>query len=368
MSTRALHRLNSHATFISVMYTKCSMPSPQRCVSRRYRWPIACLLLTAGLTTHTGAQSLPVEPLIQPEQPAQPTRIDRLHTSMADSVNIAARWFDSFFEDERYIAEEASSRIRLRPSLLLQEGESAKLKFSVGARLNVPRFNRKLKLVISDEGDSTTDNLDSRRFTTPESNETNIGLQFILHERDRLNTNITSGVKLGGAHGVDFFIGPRVRKTWRLDLWQLRFTERIRWYTDIGWESQTRLDLERVIHNTWFFRSTLNSRAREDDYRDSGLRYDLSPALTHQLNNRTAIEYKWSTSFVTRPRQRIEETGFRLRFRQQFWRDWLFYEINPQLVFRNNDDFRATPGIEFRLEASFGGLDVKPEKTVPRKN
>lgn len=65
---------------------------------------------------------------------------------------------------------------------------------------------------------------------------------------------------------------------------------------------------------------------------------------------------------------RLEQTGLRLRFRKQIWRDWLFYEINPQLVFRNNDDFRATPGIELRLEASFGGLDDKRRKAGGTKN
>ena len=46
-----------------------------------------------------------------------------------------------------------------------------------------------------------------------------------------------------------------------------------------------------------------------------------------------------------------------MRYRQRIWRKWLFFEVNPQVAFRNDDDFRNTPGIEFRLEASFGGLE-----------
>jgi len=319
---------------------------------------LMALWLALGLCGAVHAQPAPGTRTAPPGR----STIDRLHASMTVSANDAARWFDSFFEDERYIAEEATSRIRLRPALLLEEGRAARFRFSLGARINVPRFNRKLKLVLSGEDANLQDSLDSQHFSAPDNrnaDETNIGFQYILREKDRLNTHLAAGIKIGGNHVVDLFVGPRLRATWGQAPWQLRFTERLRWYTDIGWESRTRLDLERVVAAAWFFRGTLDARLREEDYNDSGLRYDISPTLTQKLHNRAAIEYQWNTGFVTRPDYRLEETGLRIRFRKQIWRDWLFYEINPQLVFRNDDDFRATPGIEFRLEASFGGLEDK---------
>jgi len=333
------------------MYTKRPLHRPGAYPST---WPVrlaAYALLTVG------------SPAVSPAQGTAGatgytlSQIDRIHDSMALSVNEAAQWFDSFFEDERYISEEASSRIRLRPSILFEEGKSADLKFSLGARINVPRFNKKLKLVISDVTTDVNDSFDSRQFTAPESDETNVGLQYTLRDKDRLNTHLAVGIKTGGNHGVDLFIGPRLRKTWRLDPWQLRFTERVRWYTDIGWESRSRVDIERVVNTDWLFRGAFDIRIRKDDYHEKGLEYNITPALVQKLRHHAAIEYQWSTSVVTRPNHRVDETGLRLRFRKRVWRKWLFYEVNPQLLFRNHDDFRATPGIDFRLEASFGGLD-----------
>jgi len=344
------------------MRAKNLPPLPQ---NRRFcgygRAGVYALLLTTLLIDTARAQdiSLATEAI-----PPQPSQIDRIHASMTGSANEAAQWFDSFFEDERYIAEEASSRIRLRPSVFLEEGEAVDYKLSIGARINVPRFNQKLKLVISDEDDDANGALGPQRFIDPESSDTNVGLQYTLRDKNRLNTHLAVGIKTGGNHGVDLFIGPRLRKTWQLDeFWQLRFTERIRWYTDIGWEARTRVDFERAVSAAWFFRGTFDIRIREDDYNDKGLRYSVTPALIQKLRQRAAIEYQWSTGFVTRPNHRVDETGLRIRFRKQIWRDWLFYEINPQLAFRNDDDFRATPGIEFRLEASFGGLDEKIKKS-----
>jgi len=348
-ATGTARHFHMHATFTVAMRINVSKYFPGTGVPGiRGRQCIPLLVLTAVLAG--GAQA-------QDEPRTTTSQIDRFHASMSGSANDAARWFDSFFEDERFIAEEATSRIRLRPSLLLEEGEAPRIRLSVGARLNVPRFNRKLKLVVSDEERDAKGTIDSQRFTDPETDETNIGLQYTLRDKNRLNTSVTAGVKLGGGHAVDLFIGPRVRKTWQLDPWQLRFTERIRWYTDIGWESRTRLDLERILNNLWFFRGTFDVRAREDELSDKGLRYSIGPTLIQKIHSRAAIEYQWSTSLVTRPNHAVDETGLRIKFRRQIWRKWLFYEVNPQLVFRNNDDFRATPGIEFRVEASFGGLD-----------
>jgi hypothetical protein len=51
-----------------------------------------------------------------------------------------------------------------------------------------------------------------------------------------------------------------------------------------------------------------------------------------------------------------------VRFRQRIWRDWLYYEVGPQLVFPREENFDATPGIFLRLEMLFGHyLKLPPE-------
>jgi hypothetical protein len=136
---------------------------------------------------------------------------------------------------------------------------------------------------------------------------------------------------------------------------QLRFTERVRLYTDIGWESVTGFDVESLLPGDLFFRGTVEGRWREED---EGYRYELLPTIAQQLQSKAAIEYQWYTTFVTEPKHRLEQTTLRLRYRQRKWRKWLFFEINPQLAFVNDDNLKPTPGIEFRIEASFGGLGL----------
>ena len=293
-------------------------------------------------------------------EPLQPNQIDRAQEAMSQSVNDAAKWFDAFFGDERFVAEEAYSRIRLTPSVFFEEGEATDYKFRVNAKIRVPRMSKRLRLVIGDTSEDEESVLTSETFPSArqtENDSTAVGLQYFVKTKNKLNTSVTAGVKIGSGHVVDFFVGPRVRKTWPLDVWQIRFTERVRWYTDIGWESRTRFDFERLFRDDLFFRATTDLRWRKQDYNDEGFRFEAGPTLTQRLRRKAAIDYQWNNVFLTKPNTRLDETVLRLRYRQRIWRKWLFYEVNPQVAFRNDDDFRNTPGIEFRLEASFGGLE-----------
>jgi len=298
-------------------------------------------------------------------EPPQPNQVDRAQEAMSQSVNDAAKWVDAFFGDERFVSEEAYSRIRLTPSAFFEEGEAPDYKFRVNAKIRVPRMSKKLRLVIADTSEDEETVLARETFPEARQSEndaTAIGLQYFLRTKNKLNTSVTAGIKIGSGHVVDFFVGPRVRKTWPFDVWQLRFTERVRWYTDIGWESRTRFDFERLFRDDLFFRATTDLRWRDEDYNDDGFRLEAGPTLTQRLRSKAAIDYQWNNVFLTKPDFHLDETTLRLRYRQRIWRKWLFYEINPQVAFRNDDDFRNTPGIEFRLEASFGGLEELRKK------
>ena len=279
---------------------------------------------------------------------------------MSESVNEAAQWVDAFFGDERFTSEEAYSRIRLTPSVFFEEGEAPKYKFRVNAAVRVPRLSKRLRLVIADTSADDESVLIRNNFPEAQQTEddaTAVGFQYFLRSKRKLNTSVSAGIKIGSGHIVDFFVGPRLRKTWPFEIWQIRFTERVRWYTDIGWESRTRFDFERLFSPDLFFRTTTDLRWRKQDYNDEGFRLEAGPTLTQRLDSKTAVDYQWNNVFKSKPNTRLDETALRARYRRNFLRKWLFFEINPQLAFRNDDDFRATPGIEFRVEASFGGLD-----------
>jgi hypothetical protein len=340
--------------------------------NRQHQMPIAALVISAvalvlsclpGTSWGDAPATDNVDGKPAPEEtglePAESTRVDQAQDFISHSVDDAAKWIDSFFGDERYVAEEAHSRIRVTPSLFVEEGTSAENTIRVNARLTLPRLNKRLRLLIADTSEDDESILDQPAFSdtgTTSKDSSGIGLQYLLREKDKLNLSISAGLRRGSDDAVDFFIGPRYRRTWALDSWQIRFTERVRWYSDDpGWESRTRFDFERLLRDDLFFRATADLLWDQEDLDDDGFLLALTPALTQLLKNGAGVEYLWSNVYQSRPDFHLDSSTVRIRYRQRIWRKWLFYEVNPQVAFRDEDDFSATPGLEFRLEASFGG-------------
>jgi hypothetical protein len=276
---------------------------------------------------------------------------DRVQRSVSENINSAAQWIDSFFDDERYIAEDATTKLRFRQSLFLEYGDSAENKTRVNLSIDIPRTKNRLRVFVASEDDTnkTPDTLFNRVETSEDTSAA--GVQFFAKSTRKKNLSLTTGVKLDS---VEFFIGPRYRRNLRFADWQFRFTQRVRWFSSKGWEATTRFDFERLLSKKLFFRHTLDGRWREED---EGYRYEIRPSLIQQLDEKKAIEYQWNTLFKTRPNHRLESSVLLVRYRSRFLRKWLFYEINPQLAFRNDEDFDPKAGITFQLEVVFGGKD-----------
>jgi len=263
-------------------------------------------------------------------------------------VDQTAKWFDSFFDDPNYVAEDASSRVRFRPELYLREEQGTKVRVKVAAKVNLPNLNRKMSLVIG--GDDGTGDFENSLDDTLDG--ASIGLQAFGRASKKWNLSVTAGVKLDD---FAFFAGPRVRYLHAIgDRSQFRFVQIFRWFTDNGWDTRTRIDFDHVFDNGMFFRQTIDGRRRADRYDEEGFRTRVSTSLIKRLSSDSGLQYEWFTIFHTKPENKIDSTTVALRYRKRYKYDWLFYEIVPQLAFEDEFDWDINPGIRFRIEIIFG--------------
>lgn len=284
------------------------------------------------------------------------TFIDILHRMMSSGLLSSAAWLDSFFADERYEAEANQSRFKIRYDAFREEGTGMVFQPDIDLRLVLPEMRRKTLLVVSgDPGENIEtaaaasgppDILDP---PSPDRNVTT-SLQYILRATEKINFTARAGARFRGGE-ASFFAGPRFRFLIPLSSWSFRFTEQLLWFSDAGWRSDSRFDIERPFPNDVFFRTSLDGIWTEDV---RGYAYSLTFLLRRPLDYRRAVELAWTNSFQTRPVDVLEEVLLVLRYRQRIWRDWLFFEIAPQTRYPRERDFNATPGILFRLEMVFG--------------
>ncbi len=336
-------------------------------------WAPADSLSTAGtasaLSTEPHILPVPWEPsetlsttetptAAAPAAPEQKTIIDTLYRTISSEFLSSAVWVDSFFGDERYEAESNLSRFKLRYEVFRERGGKIEHRPDLDLRLSLPQMRKKTLLLVSGDPNDQPD-LPSplASSTTPggaptlarEQNLTT-SLQYFVHETLEHSIAVRTGVRLHKGSPV-VFIGPRYRYLTPLDSWTYRFTEEVLWASDVRWTSRSRVDLERKMPYDLFFRSTLEGLWQENT---DGYAYAISFTLAQPLDPNRAFVYAWVNSFQTRPKDELEEELLLVRYRQRFWRPWLFFEIAPQCRFPRDRSFDATPGILFMLEMVFG--------------
>ena len=270
------------------------------------------------------------------------------HKNYVDTqIERASLWVDSFFVDSEYEAEDAYSQIRLRPEFYYRKEQGAKGKFRFRARVNLPNLGRKVSLVAGADDDSGFD--DS---VDDSADEGIVGLQFFGKQTSKWNTSFTAGVKF---NVFAFFLGPRVRYKDTLgEKGSYRFTQTVRWQTNIYWQFNTRLDLNRLISDRFYFRQTFDGRWRGEKSEDEGYRTRVSSFLTHRLSDLSGFQYEFSTIFHTEPDTHVDRYVVAARYRRQTKHKWLYYEIVPQISWDEEYDYKFNPGIRLRLEFFYG--------------
>jgi len=310
---------------------------------------------------------LPVSPaLSQPDVETSPDAgnqngrkvVKPTHETVSRRIQLSANWLDGFFDDERIETEENKTRVRVKLASFIEDGEGIDNSARFNVRLVLPRLSKKLKkvyLTFSGDGDDDNDldDEDNLRLDYEDGDNDNadVGLQYVFRESRRRNISIKFGVRLGG--GTQFYIGPRYRRLFTFDKWALRLTERIRYFTDDGFESKSRIDFERPITKRLFFRQSTEGSWYEER---TGFKYKFRQFLFHVISPTRVIRYEFRLNYETKPHHQLQEVVLNLRYRQPFLKKWLFLELVPVATFPRDKDFDFTPGFTVRLEFIFGHL------------
>jgi hypothetical protein len=291
--------------------------------------------------------------------PQQKSMVDDVHDGVSDSVLTTAAWLDSFFDDRRFEAETNKSRLKLSLTTFAEEGDLLGFDFTFRLRLALPRLENKWNLIVSGDPDDdpSFDDQEQRNIrTNVQEGRTEGGvaaLQYFIKSARDINISFQAGLRLNGFTPVAF-LGPRYRKSIALDDWTLRFTQRVRWFTDDGWDSNTAIDLERPLSERLFFRASTEGSWSQVE---RGYFYNFRTFLAQPFSERRSLVYEWNNFFQTEPNNHLEETNLRLHYRQNIWRQWMFIDVAPQIAFLNDRDYDVSPGIIFRLEMLFGYYD-----------
>lgn len=283
-------------------------------------------------------------------------KADLFHRIVCERLVSSANWLDSFFRDERSEIEENTSYMRLRLSTFFEKGEGPKSDARLRLRLVLPELQDKLYIMVSGEQDKdkniAEDPLIDKTSEIDEDSERNFNLSlryFVRKARD-MNFSLKIGARVNSFSPI-FYAGPRYRRTKHIGSWLIRFTQEVQYFSGDGWECCTRFDFDRLFKKDMFFRTRTEGCWFEEEY---GYFYEIRFSIFQKVDEDRALQYSWSNYFETRPEHCLDQTLLNITYRQRFWRKWLFFEIGPQLAFRQENDYRPFPGITFSVEMYFG--------------
>lgn len=282
-------------------------------------------------------------------------KTERYHKQTEQLLMDSAEWVDSFFGSEIYTAEVNRTYLRFRLTSFVEDGESFDSSARFKLRLRLPNTEKRFRLTIAsdpdeiDRQDDASDDVISDRLEETDDNLA-AALEYFLLDRNRHNVKFSAGATFRDSTPV-VYGGARYRYLVNYRRWTMRFVERLRWYTDDGWDIRSEIDFERQILNKLFFRTTPALKWQE---KEDGFEYTWTTSLFQPLNKISALEYQFNTYFDTEISGNLKESNTRIRYRRQVWREWLIFEVTPQLAWYEERDFKTVAGIAARIEIWIG--------------
>jgi len=260
---------------------------------------------------------------------------------------------DRFFGDDRHFQESNKSVLQLDLTRVTGYNGDGLYVLSGRAKLDLPNTEQRLHLTIESDADQnlSTDQSRTQQAATKRSTVQSIAaaLRFERMYNERWHFSTDTGLQFQGTATTPF-TRARGSVTGTLGEWHTKASETVFWFNTIGAGETTRFDLERLISEPLLFRATSNATWLHEQ-QNFDLRQDFS--LFHTWDERTALLYQASALGISKPQTHVTDYVLLVSYRYRLHRDWLFFELDPQLHFPAEKQFHTSPALVMRLEMLF---------------
>ena len=293
----------------------------------------------------------------EPEPGEESSWYDSARESISSSLDNTATWFDNFFGDPRTELDDLDNKADATLKVTIEgfysgvEGEN-EVDVTASGSVALPRTENRLRLAFTSDADAAitgeeavdTEPTQRQGFSRDRGG---LGLAYLLYENPENLFTLGTGIK----GGPQYYANGRHRYTRHLsEMTRLRVTNTLYWITDDGAGVSSLLDIEHITQEDTLWRYTLFGNYNESTL---GLAWSTQATWLRQLDKHTAISTRFGVKGETDKPDSVTETWATFRYRGNFLRPWLFYEIEPGLSWHEKEDYDTEPTIALRLEMLF---------------
>jgi hypothetical protein len=336
-----------------------------------YSSPYVCQIqMTASAVPLQAAESsMPDQPELAPEFTAPDIStsgymkaIDTAHARLERSILNQAIRFDNFFGDVHTDnLRQTKFELRWRNSFRIEHAWDVTNGTSIRANFVLSKISERLRLVIAgeDEPNQTQQALPKDPGnpgfdrTTPSAHFANTELRYELVQKPDVNLFLGAGVRI--ALPFEVFVRSRFQYTYHLsDITLMRTAETFfAKNTDLLGET-TEFSIERLFGKSTIVRWASAGTASEEI---EGIEWGTELSLLQELSPKSAFTLTGGLYGVSSTAGLVSNYRILARYRRNFLRDWLFYELEPEVNWPRDQWGSYSPvyAFTFRFEVVFQG-------------
>jgi hypothetical protein len=320
----------------------------------------------------------PVQEAPQQEKPPRPAQeprrarmneilLDRPHDFLSRGMEATSRRLDDFFGDPNRSYDSTDSTLQIRGHTTFFEGGRTEGKVDVRANISLPNTEDRLKLIIQRGLEGATQTAAERDIKNatgsnqvtspgaPQDNNYYLGLKALAAEVFGVTLSAEAGAKFG--RPIDTYVRMRAFRDFVFSQWAIRVSETPLWKHSEGSSAASEIGMLRPLNEEWQLR--LTSKAT---WRSTTNYFDLAQigSVYFTPDKRTAYTFELAAFAPSDRDQQLTVYSITLRVRRQLYRDWLYLEVTPQILYQEVNGYRPANSFLLQLEALFGDRYLQP--------
>ena len=269
---------------------------------------------------------------------------------------------DKFFLSDKFIEETNEPFLRVTPEGRVNSKSNFddKIRLKVRAHLPLSRSKKRFRLFI---GNLDSENIKDTLNNDNGSSKPEIGVNYFSPDYYGIRSKYSIGI-----HGIYPFGRARYSTDFNPGNWDLEFVQTFEYYVDDGFEERTQGYFDTTFLNLSLFRLFVERGTKE---KDTGMYYSTGAIMFWQPSYKTGLtltqaffggtKYRYTKNNNIYPEVIEEHSGINkyytsLKYRQNFFRKWLFYELEPALDFDIRNNFQTNYSLVLRLDIFYGEL------------
>ena len=295
------------------------------------------------------------------EAPLGEQLLDKPHEFISRRLEEYSRWLDTFLGDPNRVYDSTGSTLQIRDHVTFLKDGQREGKLDVRANISLPNTEDRLKLVVQrglEAATETTAERDIRNSTgsaqvaapgAPQDTSYYVGLKALAAQLFGVTLSAEAGAR--SVRPIDPYVRLRAFRDFNFSQWQIRASETPLWKRSEGYSAASELNITRPIDAQWGLGFTSKATWRSTtDY------FDLAQiaALYYTPDKRTATTFELGAFAPSDRTLNLTVYSVTLRIRRQVYRDWLYLEVTPQILYQEANGYSATRSLLLQLEMLFG--------------